>query len=112
MLELIEEARLADPAYRDVAVRIVGIPADRFVEHGSVDELRRLLRLDAPASRGRSARPCPDAGDARARRSRRGRGALAGAARPDARTRAADARRPVSGGARPGQHEMIRVCQD
>jgi 1-deoxy-D-xylulose-5-phosphate synthase len=47
VLELIEEARLADPAYRDVSVRVVGIPADRFVEHGSVDQLRRLLRLDS-----------------------------------------------------------------
>ena len=42
-----EEARVADPAYRDVAVRIVGIPAERFVDHGSVDQLRHLLRLDA-----------------------------------------------------------------
>ncbi len=47
VLELLEEARIADAAYRDVTVRIVGIPADRFVEHGSVDDLRRLLRLDA-----------------------------------------------------------------
>ena len=43
-----EEARLADPAYRDVAVRILGIPADRFVDHGAVSDLRRLLRLDVP----------------------------------------------------------------
>ncbi len=48
VLELFEEARLADPAYRDVAVRIVGIPGDRFVDHGSVADLRRVLRLDAP----------------------------------------------------------------
>ncbi|MFI5258511.1 MAG: 1-deoxy-D-xylulose-5-phosphate synthase [Candidatus Limnocylindrales bacterium] len=47
VLELIEEARLADAAYRDVAVRIVGIPAEHFVEHGSVDQLRRLLKLDS-----------------------------------------------------------------
>jgi 1-deoxy-D-xylulose-5-phosphate synthase len=47
VLELVEEARLADPAYRDVAVRIIGIPADRFVEHGSVEQLRKLLKLDA-----------------------------------------------------------------
>jgi 1-deoxy-D-xylulose-5-phosphate synthase len=46
VLELVEEARLADPAYRDVAVRIVGIPGDRFVDHGSVSDLRRVLRLD------------------------------------------------------------------
>ncbi len=47
VLELIEEARLADPAYRETAVRIVGIPGDRFVDHGSVADLRRVLRLDA-----------------------------------------------------------------
>jgi len=52
VLEVLEEARLADPAYRDVAVRIVGIPADRFIEHGSVDQLRRLLRLDAAGIAG------------------------------------------------------------
>jgi 1-deoxy-D-xylulose-5-phosphate synthase len=52
VLELVEEARVADPAYRDVTVRIVGIPADRFVDHGSVDDLRRLLRLDASGIAG------------------------------------------------------------
>ncbi len=46
VLEALEEARLADPAFRDVALRIVGIPADRFVEHGSVADLRALIRLD------------------------------------------------------------------
>lgn len=48
VLELVEEARLADAAYREVVVRIVGIPGDRFVDHGSVVDLRRVLRLDAP----------------------------------------------------------------
>ena len=48
VLELVEEARFADPAYRDVAVRILGIPGERFVDHGSVADLRRVLRLDAP----------------------------------------------------------------
>ncbi len=52
VLELVEEARVADPAYRDVTVRIVGIPADRFVDHGSVDDLRRLLRLDTAGIAG------------------------------------------------------------
>jgi 1-deoxy-D-xylulose-5-phosphate synthase len=47
VLDLLEEARLADPAYRDVALRIVGIPGERFVDHGSVADLRRVLRLDA-----------------------------------------------------------------
>jgi 1-deoxy-D-xylulose-5-phosphate synthase len=52
VLEAIEEARLTDPAYRDVAVRIVGIPGDRFVDHGSVADLRRMLRLDARGLEG------------------------------------------------------------
>ena len=46
VLELVEDTRLADPAYREVAVRILGIPGDRFVDHGSVADLRHLLRLD------------------------------------------------------------------
>jgi 1-deoxy-D-xylulose-5-phosphate synthase len=52
VLELIEEARFADPAYRETAVRIVGIPGDRFVDHGSVADLRRVLRLDAAGLSG------------------------------------------------------------
>jgi 1-deoxy-D-xylulose-5-phosphate synthase len=48
VLEAIEEARLADPSYRDVAVRILGLPAEQFVDHGSVADLRRVLRLDEP----------------------------------------------------------------
>jgi 1-deoxy-D-xylulose-5-phosphate synthase len=48
VLEALEEARLADPAFRDVALRIIGIPADRFVDHGSVADLRALVRLDTP----------------------------------------------------------------
>ncbi len=48
VLERGEEARLADPAYREVVVRIIGIPGERFVDHGSVADLRRVLRLDAP----------------------------------------------------------------
>jgi 1-deoxy-D-xylulose-5-phosphate synthase len=47
VLELVEEARLADPAYRDIPVRIIGIPGERFVDHGSVADLRHVLRLDA-----------------------------------------------------------------
>ncbi len=48
VLEALEEARVTDPAYRDVPVRIIGIPGDRFVDHGAVGDLRRLLRLDVP----------------------------------------------------------------
>ena len=46
VLELVEEARLADAAYRDLSVRIIGIPGERFVDHGSVADLRHVLRLD------------------------------------------------------------------
>jgi len=48
VLEAFEEARLADAAYRDIPVRVLGIPGDRFVDHGAVSDLRRVLRLDAP----------------------------------------------------------------
>jgi 1-deoxy-D-xylulose-5-phosphate synthase len=47
VLEAVEEARMTDPAYHGLAVRIIGIPADRFVDHGAVADLRQLLRLDA-----------------------------------------------------------------
>jgi 1-deoxy-D-xylulose-5-phosphate synthase len=46
VLEALEEARLADPMYRDVALRMIGIPGDRFVDHGAVSDLRHLTRLD------------------------------------------------------------------
>jgi 1-deoxy-D-xylulose-5-phosphate synthase len=48
VLEAFEEARITDPAYRGIPVRIIGIPGDRFVDHGSVTDLRRLIRLDVP----------------------------------------------------------------
>ena len=47
VLEAVEEARLGDPALRDVPVRILGIPGNAFVDHGAVADLRRVLRLDA-----------------------------------------------------------------
>ena len=47
ILEAIEEARLTDEKLREVRVRIIGIPGGRFVDHGSVPDLRRMLRLDA-----------------------------------------------------------------
>ncbi|HET7029538.1 MAG TPA: 1-deoxy-D-xylulose-5-phosphate synthase [Candidatus Limnocylindrales bacterium] len=46
VLEAIETARLADRTLRDIPVRIIGIPAGSFVDHGSVADLRRVLRLD------------------------------------------------------------------
>jgi 1-deoxy-D-xylulose-5-phosphate synthase len=48
VLETIEEARATDAAYRETQVRLIGIPGDRFVDHGAVSDLRRLLRLDVP----------------------------------------------------------------
>jgi 1-deoxy-D-xylulose-5-phosphate synthase len=48
VLGAIEEARATDEAYRGTRVRIIGIPGDRFVDHGAVADLRRLLRLDVP----------------------------------------------------------------
>ena len=47
VLEAIEEARLTDASLRETTVRILGIPADRFVDHGSVADLRQMLRIDA-----------------------------------------------------------------
>ena len=48
VLEAVEEARAVDPVYRETHVRVIGIPGDRFVDHGAVTDLRRLLRLDVP----------------------------------------------------------------
>ena len=48
VLEALEEARIPDAALRDVPVKILGVPGDRFVDHGSVTDLRRLIRLDVP----------------------------------------------------------------
>jgi 1-deoxy-D-xylulose-5-phosphate synthase len=48
VLEAVEEARIQDRADRAVAVRLIGIPAGRFVDHGAVADLRRVLRLDTP----------------------------------------------------------------
>ena len=47
VLETIEEARLSEQALRDVPVRILGIPGGSFVDHGSVADLRHVLRLDS-----------------------------------------------------------------
>jgi 1-deoxy-D-xylulose-5-phosphate synthase len=48
VLEAFEEARLVDATYRDIPLRIIGIPGDRFVDHGSVTDLRRRIGLDVP----------------------------------------------------------------
>jgi 1-deoxy-D-xylulose-5-phosphate synthase len=77
VVELLEEARLADPAYRELAVRTIGIPADRFVDHGGVADLRRLVRLDVDGIVGQ-VREALDV-----------LGATGSATRPKARTRSA-----------------------
>jgi 1-deoxy-D-xylulose-5-phosphate synthase len=46
--EALAEAGMADASLRGIPVLRVGIPADRFVDHGSVTDLRRLVRLDVP----------------------------------------------------------------
>ena len=46
VLEAFEDARLVDPVYRETPVKVIGIPGDRFVDHGSVTDLRRLIRID------------------------------------------------------------------
>jgi 1-deoxy-D-xylulose-5-phosphate synthase len=48
VLEALAERGLVDDELRQVPVRLIGIPADRFVDHGAVNDLRRVLRLDAP----------------------------------------------------------------
>jgi 1-deoxy-D-xylulose-5-phosphate synthase len=46
VLETLAAAGIDDPDLLGVPVRIVGIPADRFVDHGAVTDLRRTLGLD------------------------------------------------------------------
>ncbi len=48
VLEVLEEARAVDLGLRDVPLRMIGIPPDRFVDHGSVGDLRAALGLDVP----------------------------------------------------------------
>jgi 1-deoxy-D-xylulose-5-phosphate synthase len=52
VLEALAEAGLADPALRSVPVRSIGLAAGRFVDHGSVSDLRRLTRLDVEGIEG------------------------------------------------------------
>ena len=48
VLEAMAEAGLGDTELRAVPVLRIGIPAGRFVDHGSVSDLRRQVRLDVP----------------------------------------------------------------
>ncbi|MBA3779321.1 MAG: 1-deoxy-D-xylulose-5-phosphate synthase [Chloroflexi bacterium] len=47
ILEALADASFLEPDLRQVPVRLLGLPADRFVDHGSVSDLRVALRLDA-----------------------------------------------------------------
>jgi len=46
VLELITEAALEDETLRGLPVRIIGLPGNKFVDHGAVGDLRHTLRLD------------------------------------------------------------------
>jgi 1-deoxy-D-xylulose-5-phosphate synthase len=48
VLEAMAEAALADESLRGMAVRLIGLPRDHFVDHGAVGDLRRYLRIDVP----------------------------------------------------------------
>ncbi|HUG47252.1 MAG TPA: 1-deoxy-D-xylulose-5-phosphate synthase [Candidatus Limnocylindria bacterium] len=48
VLEALNEAGLEQPELRSVPLRRLGLPSDRFVDHGSVADLRSVLRLDTP----------------------------------------------------------------
>ena len=46
VLEALAEAGLTDPTLRSIPVRVVGLAAEHFVDHGSVSDLRKLVGLD------------------------------------------------------------------
>jgi len=46
VLELITEAALQDETLRGLPVQIIGLPGNKFVDHGAVGDLRHTLRLD------------------------------------------------------------------
>jgi 1-deoxy-D-xylulose-5-phosphate synthase len=47
VLEAIAQADLSESAATGIPMRLIGLPADRFVDHGAVADLRRMTRLDA-----------------------------------------------------------------
>ena len=42
------DAALGDESLRALPVKVIGLPRDHFVDHGSVGDLRRYLRIDVP----------------------------------------------------------------
>lgn len=51
VLELLAAAGVADRGLREIPVARIGIPEGRFVDHGAVADLRRMLRIDAAGIR-------------------------------------------------------------
>ncbi len=51
VLETINEAALSDESLRVLPVRIIGLPGDKFVDHGAVGDLRRVARVDTAGIR-------------------------------------------------------------
>lgn len=62
VLESLTEAGLTDPRLREIPVARIGIPEGRFVDHGAVADLRRLLRLDAAGIREQMEEAIADVG--------------------------------------------------
>lgn len=62
VLESLTEAGLTDPRLREIPVARIGIPEGRFVDHGAVADLRRLLRLDAAGIREQMEEAITDVG--------------------------------------------------
>jgi 1-deoxy-D-xylulose-5-phosphate synthase len=48
VLEALADAALSDESLRSIPVKVIGLPRDHFVDHGSVGDLRRYLRIDVP----------------------------------------------------------------
>jgi 1-deoxy-D-xylulose-5-phosphate synthase len=48
VLEALADAALSDESLRSMSVKVIGLPRDHFVDHGSVGDLRRYLRIDVP----------------------------------------------------------------
>jgi 1-deoxy-D-xylulose-5-phosphate synthase len=46
VVEALTDAGVTEPTLRAIPVRTIGLPADHFVDHGAVADLRRYLRLD------------------------------------------------------------------
>jgi 1-deoxy-D-xylulose-5-phosphate synthase len=52
VLEMLSEAGLRDEAMRGIPVQLIGLQADRFIDHGAVADLRRITNLDAEGIEG------------------------------------------------------------